>query len=66
MTEQARRGIFANNNAISRLIDAMIIDDFLFNNDLPREYALRFLEPVREIHFRRSIVGPQSCLNSHT
>ncbi len=54
---QARRGAFVNRNAIDRLIDAVVIDDFLFGPGLSGDRALRFLEPLREIHFTRSNRG---------
>lgn len=51
LVERARRGAFVNLNALRCLINAPVIDDFLFGSGFSDDHALQFLEPLREIHF---------------
>jgi len=52
--EQARGGAFVNGNAISRLIDAVVIDDFLFGSGLSGDRGLQFLESTHDLQLIHS------------
>jgi len=51
LIERARRGAFVNRNALECLINAVVIDDFLFGSGLSGDRALKFLKTPQEIHF---------------
>ena len=50
LIERARRGAFVNINALERLINVVVIDDFLFGPGLSGDRALKFLKTSQEIH----------------
>jgi hypothetical protein len=52
--DQARRGTFVNRDAIDRLVDAVVIDDFLFGPGFSGERALRFLDPIHDLRLAHS------------
>jgi hypothetical protein len=51
--EKAEQGKFVNRNALHSLINTVIVHDFLFGSGLRDERSLRFLQPVRKIHFNQ-------------
>ena len=62
--DQARRGAFINRDAVDRLVDAVVIDDFLFGPGFSGERALRLLEPMHDLrlaHFTSDSLA-KNCL----
>jgi hypothetical protein len=53
--DDARRGRFLNRNALNRLINAALIDDFLFGQGLTGERALRFVESPRAVQLSSAV-----------
>jgi hypothetical protein len=54
--ERARCGTFRNRNALNRLINALVVDEFLFDPPASGSVPLRFLESPRDIHFVSPLV----------
>ena len=51
IVEKARCGKFINRSALHKLIDMVVINDFLFGSGLAGDRSLIFLKPEREINF---------------
>jgi asparagine synthetase B (glutamine-hydrolysing) len=51
IVERARCGKFVNRSALNKLIDIVVINDFLFGSGLTGDRSLIFLKPEREINF---------------
>lgn len=49
--KRARCGKFVNRSALNKLIDMVVINDFLFGSGLTGDRSLIFLKPEREINF---------------
>jgi hypothetical protein len=64
LIERAKLGTFANRDAIVYLINASVIDEFLFGPGLSGDRRLRFLEPLREIQFVHTNGSRHSEMNS--
>ena len=54
LRERAQCGTFVNRDAITRVINAGVINEFLFGSGFTGDRALSFLQPTREIQFLRS------------
>lgn len=54
LIERAKHGTFVDRNAMGRLINAAVIDDFLFGSGFSGDRALQFLKPFRQIRFVRA------------
>jgi hypothetical protein len=57
---RAERGVFVNVNALNRLINAHVLDDFLFRSASSKEAGLHFLKSPRDISFVENDCGEQS------